>query len=244
MTAILVHVANAGPVAVTDDASMAPGVIVSYDGTANDDDALALGRMLSAGSLPISLAYVRHSHEYDPAREEIAQHDAERRLEQGAIWLKDLEVGRHVVVDPSTGAGLARLAAEQGAALIVFGSDYRTSPGRVEPGASAQHLFSGGAVAVAVARAGLRTTGQGAIKTISVAPSEDDSAPQATAAALAGALGATVSTGDDPSADLIVVGSAPSAGPGRIALSGTTRSRLDSARSSVLVLARETPILL
>lgn len=242
MTAILVHVANAGSVAVTDDARMAPSVIVSYDGTANDDDALALGRMLSAGSLPISLAYVRHSSEYDPAREELAQHDAERRLELGAVWLQDPEVGRHVVVDPSTGAGLARLAGEQDASVIVFGSDYRTSPGRVEPGGAAQHLLSGGTVAVAVARAGLRTTGHGVIKTIAVAPSEDDSAPEETAAALAGALGATVSAGEDPSADLIVIGSGPSAGPGRIALSGATRSWLDSARSSVLVLPRETPI--
>jgi nucleotide-binding universal stress UspA family protein len=223
---------------------MASGVIVSYDGTANDDDALALGQMLSAGARPISLAYVRHSQEYDPRREELAQHDADRRLELGAVWLGDSEVGRHIVVDPSTGAGLARLAAEQDAALIVFGSDYRTPPGRVEPGQAAQYLLSGGPVAVAVARAGLRTSGHGAIKTISVAPSEDDDAPQHTAAALAETLGATVSAGEDPHADLIIVGSAPSAGPGRIALSGATRAKLDSARSSVLVLPRETPILL
>ena len=193
---------------------MPAGILVSYDGTPNDDDALALARLLSAGSLPISLAYVRHSREYDPRREEIAEHDAHRRLELGAVWLEDPDVARHIVVDPSTGAGLARLAAEQDAAMIVFGSDYRTSPGRVEPGGAAQHLLSGGTVAVAVARAGLRTAGHGAIHSISVAPSEDDSAPQETAAALAELLGATVSAGEDPAADLIVVGSAPSAAPG------------------------------
>ena len=33
-------------------------------------------RMLGSGALSISLAYVRHSVEYDPAREEIAAHDA------------------------------------------------------------------------------------------------------------------------------------------------------------------------
>ena len=221
---------------------MASGVIVSYDGTANDDDALALGRMLSAGALPVALAYVRHSREYDPRREEIAQHDAERRLELGSAWLEDPDVGRHIVIDPSTGAGLARLADEQDAALIVFGSDYRTSPGRVEPGGAAQHLLSGGTVPVAVARAGLRTSGHGAIKTISVALSESDSAPEETAAALAQALGATVSPAEDPDADLLIVGSGPSAGPGKIALSGAARAKLDSARSSVLVLPRETPI--
>ena len=221
---------------------MASAVIVSYDGTANDDDALALGRMLSAGSLPLALAYVRHSREYDPRREEIAQHDAERRLELGSAWLEDPDVGRHIVVDPSTGAGLARLAGEQDAALIVFGSDYRTSPGRVEPGGAAQHLLSGGTVPVAVAQAGLRTNGHGAIKTISVALSENDSAPQQTAAALAQALGATVSAAEDPNADLLIVGSAPSASPGKITLSGAARAKLDSARSSVLVLPREISI--
>ena len=86
---------------------MPVGVIVSYDGTANDDDALALGQMLAAGAAALALAYVRHAHEYDPRREEIARHDAERRLTQGAAWLEDPEIPRHVVVDPSTGAGLA-----------------------------------------------------------------------------------------------------------------------------------------
>ena len=221
---------------------MAAGLIISYDGTENDDDALALAHMLAGGVMPLSLAYVRHSHEYDPAREEIAQHDADRRLEQGALWLEDPDVPRHIVFDASTGAGLARLASEQQAGIVVFGSEYRTSPGRVEPGRAALHLLSGGTVAVAVARAGLRTGGHGRIATVSVAPSEDDDAPEQTAAALAQSLGATVSAGEDPHADLIIVGSDPSAGPGRIGLSGATRARLDSARSSVLVLARETPI--
>lgn len=221
-----------------------PCLLVSYDGTANDDDALALGQMLTSASLPLTLAYVRHSHEYDPRREEIAQHDADRRLELGAVWLEDSEVARHVVIDPSTGAGLLRLAGELEAVMVVFGSDYRTPPGRVEPGLAAQYLLSNGNVAVAVARAGLRTDGHGSIASISVAPSEDDLAPQDTAASLAGALGATVSSGEDPHADLIVVGSAASASPGRVGISGATRAKLDSARSSVLVLARETPIAL
>lgn len=223
---------------------MPVGVIVSYDGTANDDDALALGRMLGNGAATLSLAYVRHATEYDPRREEIAQHDAERRLAQGAAWLADAAIPQHVVVDPSTGAGLGRLAADQRAALIVFGSDYRTPPGGVEPGGSAQQLLEGGAVAVAVAAAGLRTTDDGAIRTISISPTGHDGAPEQTAAALAGALGATVTQNEDMAADLIVVGSAPSASPGRIALSGASRSKLSSARGSVLVLARETPILL
>jgi nucleotide-binding universal stress UspA family protein len=146
------------------------------------------------------------------------------------------------VIDPSTGAGLGKLAGAQEAAVIVFGSDYRTPPGRVEPGSSAQQLLQDGSVAVAVAAAGLRALHRRAIETIAVSPSEDDDAAQQTAGSLAQALGAAVVTEKEPDIDLIVVGSAPSAPRGRIALSGASRSRLDSVRSSVLVLARETAI--
>jgi len=223
---------------------MATSVIISYDGTANDDDALALGRMLAGSGTSMALAYVRHSQEYDLRREEIAQHDAQRRLEQGSVWLEQPDVSRHVVLDPSTGAGLARLAAEEGAAVVVFGSDYRTSPGRVEPGAAAQQMLQGGSVAVAVAVAGLRTRAGGSIATISFTTAQDgDDAPERTASALAQALGASVSVVGDHTADLIVVGSQASAQPGRIALSGATRGQLDSARTSVLVLPRATPVL-
>src|SRR5438132_234502 len=76
-----------------------------------------------------ALAYVRHSREFDPRREELAQHDAARRLEQGAHWLGDSQVPRHVVFSASTGEGLEQLAHSEQASGIVFGSDYRTPPG-------------------------------------------------------------------------------------------------------------------
>ena len=40
---------------------MSAEAIISYDGTENDDDALALGKMLARGGLTPALAYVRHS---------------------------------------------------------------------------------------------------------------------------------------------------------------------------------------
>jgi nucleotide-binding universal stress UspA family protein len=221
---------------------MAISIIVSYDGTANDDDALALAQKLAGAGASLALAYVRHSREYDPQREEIGQHDAERRLKQGAAWLGDETLAQHVVVSPSTAEGLARLADAEGAAMIVFGSDYRTAPGRVEPGAAAQGLLEGGTVAVAVAQAGLRTHPDPGLASISVSgPGTDDAAAQ-TASALAAATGATIVAPGDRSADLIVVGSQPTTSPGRIALSGAARSQLDSAHSSALVLPSSTPI--
>src|SRR5256885_14865946 len=105
------HLANAARRPVAQDCrAMATSIIVSYDGTTHDDDALALGRMLLAAGAKLSLAYVRHSREYDPRREEIGVFDAARRLEQGAMWLRDHDIERHVVTDPSNRAGLARLA--------------------------------------------------------------------------------------------------------------------------------------
>jgi hypothetical protein len=40
---------------------MSAKVIISYDGTSNDDDALALGKMLARAGFALALAYVRHS---------------------------------------------------------------------------------------------------------------------------------------------------------------------------------------
>src|SRR5437660_2520127 len=84
---------------------MARPILVSYDGTPNDDDALALGRLLAAGGAPLALAYVRHSREFDPRREELAEHDAKRRLAQGAQWLGEESIPQHVVISASTCEG-------------------------------------------------------------------------------------------------------------------------------------------
>src|SRR5579884_189730 len=188
-------------------APMSADVIVSYDGTANDEDALALAELLYATGARLALAYVRHAREGDPARERIAQHDAEQLLERGAAQLPG-EVARHVILDPSTPAGLRGLADAEGATMIVFGSEYRTAPGRAEPGTSAQALLEGGPLAVAVAAAGLRALGNGRLGTIALASDGEDGAAEETAALLAEKLGARMAEpGTD--ADLIVVGSQP-----------------------------------
>jgi hypothetical protein len=110
----------------------------------------------------------------------------------------------------------------------------------VEPGTSAQSLFEGGEIAIAVAPAGLRTRGGAAIGAIAVSGAQEDAVVKATADTLAGRLGAKVVSGEDEAADLIVVGSQLGAPEGRIALSGATRTALDSVRSAVLVLPRGT----
>jgi nucleotide-binding universal stress UspA family protein len=219
-------------------------VIISYDGTPNDDDALALGKMLARAGFALALAYVRHSREFDPRREEVAQHDAEQRLERGAATLGDTDITRHVVIGASTGDSLRQLAEREGASVVVFGSDYRTTPGHVEPGTSAQHLLDGGSVAVAIAAAGLRTQLDGAITSIAVplaGPTND--VARETASALAAKLGATLSDSRAEPVDLIVVGSQPDAPAGHVVIGGDVRNELNSARSSVLVLAGGVPLL-
>jgi hypothetical protein len=226
---------------MAEDGAMPIEIIISYDGTTHDDDALMLGRMLKAAGASLSLAYVRHSREYDPRREEIGLHDADRRLEQGALWLEDDAIARHVVVDPSTSSGLASLAASVGADIVLFGSDYRTPPGRVEPGGSAQGLLDGGMVSVGVAAAGLRTREEARLRTISFASDDAGGTAAATATAIAEAAGVEMTTGSRE-ADLIVVDSRASAPVGTVGLDGITRGWLDSARGSVLVLPHGTSL--
>src|ERR1700744_1848377 len=98
---------------------MAADLIISYDETSNDDDAVALGRLLAQTGSSVSLAYVRHSHEFDPRREEVAQHDAEQRLERGAAQL-DGPVASYVEVGAATGEGLSGLAQRVGASIRVL----------------------------------------------------------------------------------------------------------------------------
>src|SRR5207245_2494012 len=215
---------------------------ISYDGTANDDDALVLGKLLAADPGEMALAYVRHSPEFDPKREELAQHDAERRLERGAELLGNPNVPRQVVFSGSTGAGLEELAQSEAASLIVFGSDYRTPPGHAEPPTSAQRIMEIGAIGIAVAAAGLRAVPEAKIETIAVLPVEQDDTAQQTADALAGRLRARVLAVDGANADLIVVGSQPGAPAGRVALSGAVRSVLDRSRGSVLVVPSGKPV--
>jgi hypothetical protein len=223
---------------------VSPTAIISYDGTPNDDDALALGKLLKPAGFTLALAYVRHAPEFDPRREELARHDAEQRLERGAGLLEDSEVARHVVFGASTGETLARLARDEDARLVVFGSDYRTAPGHVEPGTSAQHVLEGGSVAVAIAAAGLRSELDRAIRSIAVPlAGPTNEAARQTARALADAVGGTVVRANAAPVDLIVVGSQPQAPSGHILVGGDVREELSRARSSVLVLPAGTSVL-
>jgi nucleotide-binding universal stress UspA family protein len=215
---------------------MSVKIIVSYDGTANEDDAIALGRVLAAGGGEVSLAYVRHTHEPDRDRETLVEAEAQELLERGVQLLGDAHAQRYVVTDRSTPEGLAALAERVGADVIVFCSDSHTAKGHVSIGNSAEQLLEGGRTAIAIAPVDLAVS-EPAIQRI-VAIGDGDGGARPTAEALASALGATVAPVANEHADLLVIDSRPEAPPGRVSLSASATHLIEIATCPVLVVPR------
>ena len=211
---------------------MALKIIVSYDDTDNDRDALALGRLLAISGAELSLAYVRHSF-----GESLEQKEAEELLARGAESVGAPDMPKHVVVNPNTSVGLAELAEEEGADVIVFGSEYRTAQGLVKPGISAHKLLLGGPAAIAVAPAGLREHPSVSVNTVGVITEGDDAA-RATADGLAGALGASVVEFGGGRVNLLVVGSRSESPQGKVTLSASSDYAVEAANYPVIVIPR------
>ncbi len=213
---------------------MAPRAIISYDDTAGDHDALMLGRTLADAGAVLTVAYVRHSTRSDSSRERLEEDDARALLDRGAQRLGSLDVETRVVVSPSTPEGLLRLAHEEDADIIVFGSDYRTPPGRVAPQHSTQRLLESSPAAVAIAPADYL---ESRIHRIGVLAVAGDDSTIATARSLADSFGATLAR-DERQVDLLVVGSRFEAPFGQVMLSAQAQNQIEGARCPVLVVPR------
>jgi nucleotide-binding universal stress UspA family protein len=142
-----------------------------------------------------------------------------------------------VVVSGSTAEGLRRLAEEQGADVIVFGSDYRTAAGHVSPQKSAQALLENARTAIAIASANFRSEQATTFGRVGVLASAGDDAAIETARELAESFGARV-TRDEPYVDLLVVGSRPEAAEGQVLISAHAQKQIENATSPVLVVPR------
>ena len=172
-----------------------------------------------------------------PPREAQAQADTSALLEAGATWLGEPDVPRHIVVSGSTPEGLRDLAEREHADLIVFGSEYRTSPGSVQPGTSALRLLEGGPIAVALAPAGFSDRSVLSVETVATVVGDDgDPAPRETAESLAAALGATIIARGEGEIGVAVVGSKPGTAAGRVTLSAAAQYLIEMIRCPVLVL--------
>jgi nucleotide-binding universal stress UspA family protein len=207
---------------------MSAKIIVSYDGTANEDDAIALGRILGQAGAEVALAYVAHTDD--------SAGDTQNVLDRGLELLGNPNATGHIVTDPSTPQGLAALAEAEGADVVVFCSDSHTAKGHVSIGNSAERLLNGGRVAVAIAPVDLaeRTA---AISQI-VGVGDGDGGARETAEALAAALGAQVSPVANDQTDLLVIDSRADAEQGTVSISSSAGHLIEISRSAVLVLPR------
>ncbi|HLI32048.1 MAG TPA: hypothetical protein VKU89_04820 [Solirubrobacteraceae bacterium] len=217
---------------------MSTKVIVSYDGTANEDDAIALGRLFGRAGAEVSLAYVRHAHESDVNRERAVEAQAHGVLENGLELLGDSHAQLHVVTDRSTPEGLGKLAQEQGADVIVFCSDSHTAKGHVSVGKSAERLLEGGTSAIAIAPVDVAERIDGGSVRHVVAVGDGDGGARETAQALAHVLGGELAPVVDAETDLLVVDSRAGAPEGRVSLSSSAAHLIETATCPVLVLAR------
>ncbi|HET9074823.1 MAG TPA: hypothetical protein VFN48_09605 [Solirubrobacteraceae bacterium] len=199
--------------------------LVSYDGTANDRDALHLARLFTEVGADAILAYVHHTRVDEAAAEEM--------LQRGAAQLE--HASTRVVVNPSTAAGLKALAAAEGAGLMIFGSEYRTPTNRVAFQKSTQQLLDGATTAIAVAPCGYEAR---PIRTIGLIAGLDDHAAIDTAHAVATHFGATV-TDRIHGVDLLIVGSRAEAAEGTVLLSARNEITIEEeADVPVLIVAR------
>lgn len=218
---------------------MSTSIIVSYDGTYNEDDAIALGRVFASAGAEVALAYVRHAQAAEAGEEALAEHEAEELLTRGAALLGGREAGRHVITDPSTPEGLRKLAERVGAQAVVFCSDSHTARGHIAIGNSARRLLEGGPLAVAIAPAGFASQLQPRLQLVAYSGDGADHSAQTTAQSLAAAIGGSVSSTADGSADLLVIGSRPEVEQGRVGISATAENLIEEiARCPVLVLPR------
>ena len=215
---------------------MAPRAIISYDDTPGDHDALMLGRVLADAGASLTLAYVRHCMQSDCSQEHLEEHEAEMLLARGARWLSGLAVDTRVIVSASTPEGLRRMAEQEEADIIVFGSDYRTPSGHVAPQHSTQSLLEGGPAAVAIAPADYRSE-RARVHRIGVLAIPGDDSTLATARGLADSFGATLSR-DERQVDLLVVGSRLEAPHGHVLLSSMAQNEIENVTCPVLVVPR------
>ena len=122
--------------------------------------------------------------------------------------------------------------------MIVFCSDSHTAKGHIAVGNSAERLLEGGTTAVAIAPVGLAEGSPETTVQQIVAVGDADGGAQATAEALASALGATVAPVANQDTDLLVVDSRPEAQQGRVSISSSAAHLIEIATCAVLVVPR------
>ena len=159
-------------------------------------------------------------------------------LAAGAQEIGDAGLPTHVVLSGSTPAGLRDLAVDLEADMIVFGSEYRTARGHIDPQPSARRLLDGGPIALGLAPSGFHDANGYADRAGGASGEDGDPCVRETAEALAAGLGAEVAPRATAEVDLIVVGSKPGTVNGRVTISAAAEYLIELARCPVVVLPR------
>ena len=139
-------------------------IIIGHDATDRGDDALTLGRLLSAsGNGELVVAHVYVSATYIAAAIYAEWREA---LRQGADDLLTTALGdaadvrKEVIESSSVVRGLHDLAREERAELLVVGSRHRAGVGRILLGSVAEDILHGAPCGVAIAPAGFHSAEQ------------------------------------------------------------------------------------
>jgi nucleotide-binding universal stress UspA family protein len=214
-------------------------IIVGYDGSAQADDALALGKLI-AGATGASIIAVA-VFQFDPMWGSYDVHfqdlDAELRekLERAA---SSAGAEAQTVTTSSPARGLHELAEQLDADLVVLGSAQHGKAGQILAGSVAMSLLHGSPCSVAIAPHGYAAQAAHSIAEVTVGYDGSDEARIALAEAieLARASGAPLKVVAVAEPAPIVYGKGAGAGAGRSelnkAIQEIMRERLDEALSS------------
>lgn len=158
-------------------------IVIGYDGSAEAQDALALGRSLGelAGA-ELVLAAVLPVKEEAIGREgfeSALREDSDRLFEAVLPGLAGLNVRTRALGDRPAADALRDLAEEEGADAIALGSTHRGPVGRIYPGSVAERLLHGAPCAVAVAPRGFASGAEDEPRVLAVA---FDGSPESRAA--------------------------------------------------------------
>ena len=207
-------------------------LIVSYDGTANENDAIALGSLFARAGAEVSLGYVRHTNEA------VSDAEAQEVLDRGAAIFDGTFASQPRRDRPLDAAGPERAgrADRRAGDRLLLGLAHRSGPhhdrqlrpatARGRPGRGRDR--SGRAWPALAAKPGVQ-------RIVAVGEAGGDGSAQATAQALAGALGAEVVPVADESADLLVIDSRKDAADGRVSISSSAAHLIEIATCPVLV---------
>ncbi len=146
-------------------------ILIGFDGTPASGDALSLGAHLAhrTGAQVTLAACFPHLGPLPPARAYILDEESEALSRTVRKLVPDLEFEIAALPGTSPSAGLADLASERAADLIVIGSTHRGAIGRVLPGSVGERLLRTSPVAVSVAPRDYASHGHADIGVIGVA---------------------------------------------------------------------------